>query len=717
MTRFRSYHRACAFLSPLWLILPLSVPAPAVGSQRKPQSDPAPAKESQSARPLTFKVPVNVVLVNVAVTDDAGKPVKDLSVDDFKVYEDGKRQKIQSFELESSQPVVTTESVDPASSQPGVQTPRVEAPVESESIRTRLISCFIDDLTEHSPQYFSWVTSTLQKFVTEDMGPQDQVGIFSASGGVRIPFTSNQELLQEQIGDLLTRNLNLAHPHRTMPDTMAIEIVEGVRKGHVNKLIQARAERQYHQVQGAIHRLLATLRQHLRYLRHFKASKSLVLLSEGFVPARAMRWRVDRMIDQALRSRVTLNAVDIKGLDMAVLSREKVFGHLPLEKLAEDTGGIFYHASNDLLAGLKQIRNAGSFYYVLSYASPDQKAKGKYHKIRVEVDRPGLELRYRRGYFTPREQLSLEDLKNEDFQLALEAPGDFDQIPLRLAYESSRLGEDRYRLSVLTSIGIGGIRFRDEGRRRRNLIHLVVALYDKNDEHVEGSEKKVELNLSDASYLNMLRHGFTDKTDMEVRAGQYTVKAVVRESNHAKMGSLQQRVTLPFTEGGARGVTVAEKTPSRSFALAGLESSKLVLSQRHTRLDDLSDDQQQSVLENRDALIFKDVQIHPPVDDQIDRRHPVTFFYTLYNLKYPEESEGMAAKIQLTDENGRVSRFPLVLLGEGKTQPWGQGRMTVAFNLSFKELQPGKYKLTVMTRAPAASGQSVGSRAGVTVLE
>ncbi len=183
MTRFRSYHRACAFLSPLWLILPLSVPAPAVGSQRKPQSDPAPAKESQSARPLTFKVPVNVVLVNVAVTDDAGKPVKDLSVDDFKVYEDGKRQKIQSFELESSQPVVTTESVDPASSQPGVQTPRVEAPVESESIRTRLISCFIDDLTEHSPQYFSWVTSTLQKFVTEDMGPQDQVGIFSASGG------------------------------------------------------------------------------------------------------------------------------------------------------------------------------------------------------------------------------------------------------------------------------------------------------------------------------------------------------------------------------------------------------------------------------------------------------------------------------------------------------------------------------------------------------
>ena len=557
--RFWPCHRACAFLSSLWLILPFLVPAPAAASQGKPQSGAVPVKESRAERPFTFKVPVNVVLVNVTVTNNAGKPVKDLRVDDFKVYEDGKRQKIQSFELESSQPVVTTESVGPANSQPGAQTPR------SEGTRSRLISCFIDDLTERSPRYFGWVTSALQKFVTEEMGPQDQVGIFSASGGVRIPFTSNQKLLREQIDDLLPRNLNSSRPYRAMPDTIAIEIVEGLYKGQVPIFVQAKAERQFHQVQGAIHRLLASLRQHLRYLRHFKASKSLVLLSEGFVPARSMRWRVDRMVDQALQSRVTLNAVDISGLDMAGLSRETFFGDLPLEKLAENTGGIFYRDSNDLVAGLLKIRDARSSCYVLSYASPNQKANGKYHKIRVRVNRPHLELRYRRGYFAPREKLSSEELKNKDFQLALEAPGDFDQIPLQLAFRSSPTQHNRYSLSVLTNVGIEGMPFQQEGEQRQNLLHLVLMVFDQDGQRVKGSQKTIKLNLSNSNYRTMLQHGFTTETRMDVPAGVYNVKAVVRESHQTLMGSLHKTVTLPIPERNPTAPLPRREAPGHSL--------------------------------------------------------------------------------------------------------------------------------------------------------
>ena len=588
----------------------LLVPAPAAASQGKPQSGAVPVKESRAERPFTFKVPVNVVLVNVTVTNNAGKPVKDLRVDDFKVYEDGKRQKIQSFELESSQPVVTTESVGPANSQPGAQTPR------SEGTRSRLISCFIDDLTERSPRYFGWVTSALQKFVTEEMGPQDQVGIFSASGGVRIPFTSNQKLLREQIDDLLPRNLNSSRPYRAMPDTIAIEIVEGLYKGQVPIFVQAKAERQFHQVQGVIHRLLASLRQHLRYLRHFKASKSLVLLSEGFVPARSMRWRVDRMVDQALQSRVTLNAVDISGLDMAGLSRETFFGDLPLEKLAENTGGIFYRDSNDLVAGLLKIRDARSSYYVLSYASPNQKANGKYHKIRVRVNRPHLELRFRRGYFAPREKLSSEELKNKDFQLALEAPGDFDQIPLQLAFRSSPTQHNRYSLSVLTNVGIEGMPFQQEGEQRQNLLHLVLMVFHQDGQRVKGSQKTIKLNLSNSNYRTMLQHGFTTETRMDVPAGVYNVKAVVRESHQTLMGSLHKTVTLPIPERDPTAPLPRREAPGHSLPAAGLESSQLVLSQKLTPLADLSAAPRASLLESRESLIFGDVQIHPLVNEQ-----------------------------------------------------------------------------------------------------
>ena len=44
---------------------------------------------------------MDVVVVNAIVTDKQGNPVKDLKVDEFKVYEDGKLQPIHTFALES----------------------------------------------------------------------------------------------------------------------------------------------------------------------------------------------------------------------------------------------------------------------------------------------------------------------------------------------------------------------------------------------------------------------------------------------------------------------------------------------------------------------------------------------------------------------------------------------------------------------------------------
>ena len=711
-----SCHPAFALPAAVCLLLALSSPAAVTGAAQTRGSDPGAAGEPESGPEFTVKVPVNVVLVNVTVTDKAGRPVTDLTAADFKLFEDGKRQQIQSFEIESSQPAVSPAPEDPAGTA-GTETPARQPLQGSEGEPGKLISFFIDDLTERSVKFFGWVISALQEFMAEEMGPRDQVGVFSASGSVRIPFTGDRKLLRDRIEDLEAGKLNLLRPARLMSDVRAIKIVEGVLKGRVSKTEEFRAWRQYNEVQAAIHRLLGSLRQHLRYLQHFRGSKSLVLLSEGFVPARPMRWRVDRMVDQALRSRVTLNAVDIKGLETTPLSTDIAFGDFPLESLAEDTGGIFYRASNDLVAGFRQIRDAQSFYYVLSYASPDQKASGQYHRIRVDVDRPGLELSYRRGYFAPREKLSPEERKKEDFQLALEAPGRFDRIPLELAFRSTPLDRDRHRLGIFTKVKIAAIPFHQQGGRRTNLLNLVVAVYDEKGAQMDGSEQKVELSLSESSYRTMLQRGFIAKTEVEVPAGQYTVKAVARESNQARMGSLQRAVRIPVPEAGAQDGGLAEAALARPVPLGGLESGPLLLSQQITPLADLSASQQQSLLASSEPLIFRDVRIHPLAADRIDRQQPVTFCYRLHNLQHPRESQGMTARVQLADESGRVSRFPLVSLGEGMTQPWGQGEVTVAFKLSFGNVPPGKYKLTVMTRAPAAGGQSVSTRTTVTVLQ
>ena len=802
--RFRFCLRLCVHLPAMGLMAALWAPTPVPGAPGKEETEPDSGKPSQSSPAFTFRVPVNVVLVNVTVTDRAGRPVKDVTVQDFKLFEDGKRQRIQSFEVESSQPEIRPAGADAVAGRPGPPTSEGQVAAQGESERTRLISCFVDDLTARSPRYFFWVISALQEFIAEEMGPQDQVGVFSASGRVRIPFTSDRKLLRERIGELHIGKFYLSRPYRSrcpvMTDVQVVRIVDGHRgidftrafreathcigpqdlaASGIEQYVRAEAFHQYSGSQSGIQRLVAALRHHLQTLQHFSASKSLVLFSDGFVPARSMRWRLDQVVGRALRSRVVVNVVDIRGLhtvgfeaanndqarnltgepisredfnaglDMASefsgLFRDQTYQRRPLEKLSEETGGILFTDNNDLLAGLRQISNAQSFYYVLSYASPDQKANGKYHKIRVEVDRPALELSYRRGYFAPRKILSLEDRKDEDIQLALAAPGNFDQIPLQLAYRSSPTQDERHRLSVFTNVRIEGVPFQQEGERRRNLLHLLVMVYDQDGKRVDGSQKTIELNLSETSYRDMLQRGFTTRTEMEVPAGLYNVKAVVRESHQTRMGSLHQTVTLPIPESdpaaplspadlgvgeAARPSLPEDPAPSEtvepipadedqgpSLPAGGLESSHLVLSQQLTPLADLSAELQAGLLESGEAMIFGDLQIHAPLDDQIDRQFPVTFFYTLYNLMYPQESQGMTANIQLTDRWGKVSRFPLIPLGEGRIEPLGEGIVNVAFNLSFKNVQPGQYKLTVMTRAPGASGQSVGARTTVTVLQ
>jgi hypothetical protein len=76
------------------------------GSQAIAQNKPKELEQKSKQEPdqpssFTFRIPVDVVVVNATVTDKKGNPVKDLAVDDFKIYEDGKPQPIHTFALES----------------------------------------------------------------------------------------------------------------------------------------------------------------------------------------------------------------------------------------------------------------------------------------------------------------------------------------------------------------------------------------------------------------------------------------------------------------------------------------------------------------------------------------------------------------------------------------------------------------------------------------
>ena len=117
------------------------------------------------------------------------------------------------------------------------------------------------------------------------------------------------------------------------------------------------------------------------------------------------------LMDVANRNNASFYPIDPRGLaafdsdigperpppltvDMANLSRRIE----TLRTLAENTDGIATVDTNDLDKGLRRISDDLSSYYLLGYYTTNTKLDGQFRKITVKVNRPGVEVRARRGY-------------------------------------------------------------------------------------------------------------------------------------------------------------------------------------------------------------------------------------------------------------------------------------------------------------------------------
>lgn len=569
----------------LIVLLLLLFPFYSVLSQDK-KTKQKPSKPDQAQ--LTLKVPVDVVVVNTTVTNKQGNPVGDLTANDFKVYEDGKPQPIHTFALESYK---ATKPLNAAGLKPMDAAAAAEAPNHTQP---RLISIVVDDVTSPASDYYRSMTKAAERFVERELGPGDQVALLAGSGRFQYPFSNDRQLLLERIRTL-SGSLNLgAVPRSTCPtltdlqaqriamsrsDVLGQQSLDVAREESLDCLgirgqpgaeeiaenhSRSAATVQLHETEYRSRTLLQTLRQHVRSLKHFEAGKNVILFSNGFV-FQELVYELQDIVDQALRAGVVLYTMDLRGLYTGVpqagdivhtptnMMREKRFfmeedmssKEGPLNQLAHDTGGIYYHNSNDLYAGLQEITNRQAYYYVLTYASPSAKADGRYHRIKLEVSRPGLELSYRNGYYAPKEELTFERRRKEDILEALKAPGDVNEIPISLSYNYYQLNDERYEVAFVTQVDIHRMQFLEEESRRRNLISLVLVAFDEADRYVDGLVKTVDFNLTPSSYSELISRGLASKVNFQLPPGRYKIKAVVRESTQSKMGALTKPIEIP----------------------------------------------------------------------------------------------------------------------------------------------------------------------------
>ena len=134
------------------------------------------------------------------------------------------------------------------------------------------------------------------------------------------------------------------------------------------------------------------------------------------------------MIDLAAQSNVTISALDARGIYTTEINASERSpgmstilsggGSLQLQtgyrresmsvaenamgELTDGTGGTFFHNSNDLGAGFKRLTEPPEVVYVLELSPDGVKQDGSYHRLKIKVDRPGVDIQARRGYFIPK---------------------------------------------------------------------------------------------------------------------------------------------------------------------------------------------------------------------------------------------------------------------------------------------------------------------------
>jgi VWFA-related protein len=121
--------------------------------------------------------------------------------------------------------------------------------------------------------------------------------------------------------------------------------------------------------------------------------KAVIVFSDGADTTSSMRDK--EVVDYARAVEATVYSIGFKGSGL-MASSPRGF----LRKIASETGGQFFAPDKvgELIQVFNEISDELKNHYLLAY-NPTRPADGTWREITLKVDRPGAEVRVRKGYF------------------------------------------------------------------------------------------------------------------------------------------------------------------------------------------------------------------------------------------------------------------------------------------------------------------------------
>ena len=489
------------------------------------------------------RVDVDVINVEVFVTDRGGRRVPGLSPDDFEIFEDGQKVEISNFYAVAREDRLMQ---DLARDRQMIREgrPRLERPELPEDQQLNLM-VYVDHYNLR-PQNQNRALDQLEGFLEDRVAQGDNVMLVGYNRRIRVVqnFTRDREKIAAglkkmrkvathgQIDDLERRQIMrrmARYPSSTSSNRLGGQTLAGDNVSVAYQLVRSYVER----VRNDLRYSLDALQKTASSLAGLPGRKAILYVSDGLpqrpgeelyqqmldlfgnsLPSATGRsldpfiealeqdetHLLDRITQQANAHQVTLYTLDARGLGGDTLSAEYAdlsggaAGHTttdnlrkfnyqePLIGLAKATGGasiLNTYAFENALGGVAEDFDS---FYSLGYRSRHG-GDGKYHKIDVRVKREGLKVRHRTGYLDKPEVERVADRTLSSLILNLE------KNPLGVNVDfgvPEKQGRGKYLLPVLVRIPFREITLLPNGEVEQGHLRIFLTVQDE-----EGGISKI----------------------------------------------------------------------------------------------------------------------------------------------------------------------------------------------------------------------------------
>jgi VWFA-related protein len=503
-----------------------ATPAPAVPAQA-PQTAPAPpvrpAAPGQVAAPernpdgtYTIRRNARLVVLDVVVTDKQGEIVRDLEKSDFHVTEAKEPQAIQNFE----------------------KTDQHAAPPEDATIES---TADLDRVAPRAPVNIILLDEFNTRFEDEAFARY-----------------SLKEYLKRQPDKLTVPTMLVA---------VSLENFTVVRDYTQNKqeIIQALDHHftaypwQVHSYGWVAERYgtaFLTLRRVAEAMMGHPGHKNMIWIGRGFPPL-DLRAQVDaearinnevqNCVDILRDARVTLYTVDPAGLQVyntygaAAEFNDPFGGNYQFSALAKATGGRTMYGRNDVDAEIGRAARDGASFYTLTYRPTDTTVDlSKFRRIQVTVDRPGVTVTTREGYYLQRRPGRV-DPKAPSRRLVQDL----------LSADKSNMAYDGAEVTLVTTPGdpneflitVGarslGWTYATDTEPRKSQVVLLVSMYDKKNKELKREARTITASAPPTvPPTGRLELPMRMKYKLERDAKAVRARFVVRVSSTGRIGTV-----------------------------------------------------------------------------------------------------------------------------------------------------------------------------------